>query len=237
MPASTPQDHETLSPWWPRAVGVVMVFGFAVLIFLSLKVYQNAPPIPMKAVAPYGEVVFTSDEVAEGQAVLLKYGLMNNGTIWGHGGYLGPDFSAQTLHGLAMHLAGRIAQTQFRTPYANLRADQKAAVDGAVAAAFKTNTYDAATGVLALPAGSKAAFDEQVAYWTDYFVDPVKNGGLSRGAVSDPTELRQLTSFFVWTAWAAAAERPGTSHSYTNNFPYDPLVGRSPGCSSSPRFS
>ena len=98
-------------------------------------------------------------------------------------------------------------------------------MDGAVASAFKTNRYDAATGTLTLPDDSKAAFSEQVAYWTNYFADPAKNGGLSRGAVADPIELRKLTAFFVWTAWASAAQRPGSAHSYTNNFPYDPLVG------------
>jgi nitric oxide reductase subunit B len=98
-----------------------MVFGFAVLIMMSLKAYQNAPPIPAKTVAPGGELIFTAEDVSDGQAVFLKYGLMDNGTIWGHGAYLGPDFSAQTLHGLALHLAGRIAQTRFQTPYENLR--------------------------------------------------------------------------------------------------------------------
>ena len=46
--------------------------------------------------------------------------------------------------------------------------------------------------------------------------------------MSDPRELRQLTAFFAWTAWASAATRPGTSHSYTNNFPYEPLAGNTP---------
>ncbi len=85
-----------------------------------------------------------------------------------------------------------------------------------------------ANGTLTLPPGSKEAFDTEVAYWTDYFKDPAKNGGLTKGAVSDPEELRKLTAFFVWTAWASAAQRPGTTHSYTNNFPYDPLVGNHP---------
>jgi nitric oxide reductase subunit B len=46
--------------------------------------------------------------------------------------------------------------------------------------------------------------------------------------VSDPRELRQLAAFFAWTAWASVATRPGTSHSYTNNFPYEPLAGNTP---------
>jgi nitric oxide reductase subunit B len=223
-----PHSAETLSPWWPRAVAVVTMFGFAVLVLLSVKAYQNAPPIPAKAVAPNGAVVFTSGEVTAGQAVFLKYGLMDNGTIWGHGAYLGPDFAAQTLHGLALNLAGRIAQTRFRTDYANLRTDERATVDGAVASAFKSSKYEPASDSLTLPIDSKAAFDEQVAYWTQYFTDPARNGGLSKAAVTDPAELRELAAFFVWTAWASAAERPGASHSYTNNFPYDPLVGNYP---------
>src|SRR4029453_3007956 len=135
MSATTLPSHETLSPWWPGSVAIVMIFGFAVLILMSLRAYQNAPPIPAKAVTPGGEVVFTAEDIAAGQEVFLKYGLMDNGTIWGHGGYLGPDFSAQTLHGLALYLAGRIAQTRFQNTYANLRENEKAVVDGAVASA------------------------------------------------------------------------------------------------------
>ena len=54
---------------------------------------------------------------------------------------------------------------------------------------------------------------------------PANNGGLAAKLVADPQQLRELTAFFAWAAWASAAARPGTSHSYTNNFPYDPLAG------------
>jgi nitric oxide reductase subunit B len=222
------QSTESLSPWWGRTVALVMVVGFSALILMSVKAYDDAPPIPAQSVAPGGQAVFTAEDVSAGQAVFLKYGLMNNGTIWGHGGMLGPDFSAQTLHNLALFLAERIARERFNTAYTSLASHQKGTVDGEVAAAFKTNRYDPASGTLMLPPDGKAAFDSEVAYWTDYFLDPAKNGGLTKGAVSDPKELRELTAFFVWTAWASAARRPGTNHSYTNNFPYDPLVGNHP---------
>ena len=227
LPATLP-GPESLSPWWGRAVALVMVIGFSALIMLSLKAYDNAPPIPAKAVTADGGVVFTADDVSSGQAVFLKYGLMNNGTIWGHGGMLGPDFAAQTLHNLALFFAEQIAQNTFKAPYSSLTDRQKGTVDGEVAVAFKTNRYEPANGTLTLPPGSKEAFDTEAVYWTDYFKDPAKNGGLTKRAVSDPEELRQLTAFFVWTAWASAVQRPGTTHSYTNNFPYDPLVGNHP---------
>src|SRR5262245_43002506 len=126
MSDSTQQLPETLSPWWPRAVAIVMALGFGGLILLSVMAYRNAPPIPARAVAANGEPVFTADDVSAGQTVFLKYGLMSNGTIWGHGAYLGPDFSAQTLHNLTLDLAERTAQTRFRTPYAGLRANEQA---------------------------------------------------------------------------------------------------------------
>ncbi|NWH07328.1 MAG: cbb3-type cytochrome c oxidase subunit I [Alphaproteobacteria bacterium] len=205
-----------------------MVLGFTGLILLSVTVYNNAPPIPTRAIAPDGEVVFTADDISDGQAVFLKYGLMNNGTIWGHGGMLGPDFSAQTLHNLGLFFAGRIARERFGVAYTDLDRLQKGTVEGEVAALFKTNTFDPASGTLPLPEGGKEAFADAVRYWTDYFKEPATNGGLAREAVRNADELRQLTAFFVWTAWASAVQRPGTTHSYTNNFPYDPLVGNHP---------
>ena len=88
-PASGP-----LSIWWKIAAIVTMVFGFTILIGLTVEAYRQAPPIPARAVEPGGAVIFTSDDVVAGQQVFLKHGLMANGTIWGHGGYLGPDFGA-----------------------------------------------------------------------------------------------------------------------------------------------
>ena len=219
---------ESISSWWKVAALGTMAAGFAALILLTVKAYQNAPPIPEKFADPAGSVVFSADDVIAGQQVFLKHGLMDNGTIWGHGGYLGPDFSAQSLHILALDLADRIAHERLGRGYADLTPDERAAVDGAVALVLKANRYDPATGTLALPKGAAESFKRQVEYWTKYFAAPERNGGLARETVSDPNELRQLSAFFAWTAWASAATRPGASHSYTNNFPYEPLAGNTP---------
>ncbi len=219
---------DTLSSWWKAAAIVTMAVGFGVLILVTIKAYENAPPIPATVVDATGAILFTSADVAAGQEVFLKHGLMNNGTIWGHGGYLGPDFSAQYLHNWALDAADQGARERFARPYAELAPEDQAAVDGIVAATLRQNSYDPATGMLTLTAAGAASFNRQISYWADYFTDPAGNGGLFAKAVSDPQELRQLTSFFAWTAWAAVAERPGTTHSYTNNFPYDPLAGNTP---------
>lgn len=223
-PADSPASGP-LSVWWKIAAIVTMVFGFTILIGLTVEAYRKAPPIPARAVAPGGAVVFTNDDVTAGQQVFLKYGLMANGTIWGHGAYLGPDFSAQYLHNWALDVADHAAQVRFRRPYGSLTPEERSEIDGGVARTMKENRYDSSTGTLTLSATDADSFKRQIAYWTDYFVTPANNGGLAVKLVADPQELRELTAFFAWTAWASTAARPGASHSYTNNFPYDPLAG------------
>jgi nitric oxide reductase subunit B len=219
-PASGP-----LSVWWKIAAIVTIVFGFTILIGLTAEAYRKAPPIPVRAIEPGGAVIFTSDDVVAGQQVFLKHGLMANGTIWGHGAYLGPDFSAQYLHNWALDVADHAARVRFRRPYGELTPEERGEIDGSVARTMKENRYDPSTGSLTLSSTDADSFKRQIAYWSDYFVTPVNNGGLAVKLVADPQQLRELTAFFAWTAWAATAARPGASHSYTNNFPYDPLAG------------
>ncbi|MGB3462344.1 nitric-oxide reductase large subunit [Rhodanobacter lindaniclasticus] len=221
-------DDTELSPWWLRTVAIVLVLGFAGLLAITMLAYSNAPPIPGQVVDAQGNTVFTGDDVSKGQAVFLKYGLMDNGSIWGHGAYLGPDYSAEALHFIGQDTAAAIAQERFGKPLAELDESQRAGVRAEVAVALKTNRYDAQADVLRLTAPEATAYRQQVGYWTNYFKDPAKNGGLKPDLISDPTELHQFTAFVTWAAWASVANRPGTQASYTNNFPYDPSVGNVP---------
>ncbi len=222
------EDEGPLSPWWIRIVLMVMVMGFSGLIAITMLSYRNAPPIPAQVVDEQGASVFDGDEIGAGQAVFLKYGLMANGSIWGHGAYLGPDYSAEALHRMGLHTAEAIAQQQYRQPFASLSQSQQAAVRGETTTTLKTNRYDAASQTLHLTAPQAAAYRQQIEYWADYFRHPSRNGGLQANLITDPIELRQLAAFVTWTAWASVAARPGKTYSYTNNFPYDPSVGNQP---------
>ena len=223
-----PADEGPLSPWWLRAILIVMVIGFAVLIAITALAYRNAPPIPGTIADAQGNTLFTAADIGDGQAVFLKYGLMDNGSIWGHGAYLGPDYSAEALHRMGQDAAAALAQTQFGKPLAQLDPMQRAALQSDVALVLKTNRYDAASDTLTLTAAETQAWQQQIGYWTDYFRHPAANGGLKPDLISDPAELRQFTAFVTWAAWASVANRPGTDYSYTNNFPYDPSVGNTP---------
>ena len=227
-PLSESHTTETLSPWWRRFSILTMALGFAVLILLTVKVYHEAPPIPDKVTGPDGSVVFTGDDIRDGQQVFLKYGLMDNGTIWGHGAMLGPDFSAEYLHSLALHNATSIAQQRYGRPPDRLTTAQRATVEAEVRTELKQNRFDPQTGMLVVGRAYEVWFRHQTSVWNEYFSNPVRNGGLSARTISDPGELKQLSAFVAWTAWASVADRPGTTHSYTNNFPFDPVAGNTP---------
>ncbi len=105
---------------------------------------------------------------------------------------------------------------------------EQGTVEEEVRLLLKQNRYDPAKETLVFTGPEAASYQKQMTNWADYFSRPDLNGGLKKKYISDPGELKQLTSFFAWAAWASVANRPGKSQTYTNNFPYDKLVGNTP---------
>lgn len=202
-----------VSKAWVQAVAIVLLFGFTVLGLLAYRTYTGEPPIPARVVAPDGRTLFTSNDIILGQETFLRNGLMEYGSIFGHGAYLGPDFTADYLH-----RAAEIVQQQYGGASSD-RAAQLTIRD------FKTNRYDPATGTLTFSAPQAEAFRQLEDHYRAYFSEPNTKYGLRPNAITDPTDAMQLTSFFAWSAWAASASRPDHDHSYTNNWPPETLVG------------
>jgi nitric oxide reductase subunit B len=193
-----------LSHRWRYGVVSVALIGLGVLVWIALNTYSGdvGTPIPERVVDTDGQSVFTGADITAGQQVFLKYGLMENGTIWGHGAYLGPDFSAAYLHQLALDTKNPTTLSE--------------------------NRYDAKTGTLLFTESEAASYRRQIAQWKTYFAGSIASRGLSTTTIADPQELREVVAFFAWTAWGAAARMPGKDYSYTQNFPYEPLLGNGP---------
>ncbi|MFP5213599.1 MAG: nitric-oxide reductase large subunit [Acidobacteriota bacterium] len=217
-----------LSPWWRYSAVLIVIVGMAVLAFLSARAYRFAPPIPEGVVDPAGKMVFTGKDILAGQQVFLKYGLMSNGTLWGHGAYLGPDFSAEYLHTLALDARESLARDLYRRDWEQLGDLEHGAVEEALRKLLRANRYEEKTRTLIFTRAEVESFQKQIGKWTGYFSGPSVNGGLPMKYIDNPEELRSLVSFFAWSAWVSVAARPGELYSYTNNFPYDPLVGNTP---------
>ena len=205
-----------VSRGWVQAALLVVLFGFFVMGLLAYRTYEAKPPIPERVVDPQGRLVYTADDVAEGQRVFLHNGLMEYGSVFGHGAYLGPDYTSDYL---------RRASDSVRNGYGGPRSDR--AIDQTIRD-FRTNRYDERSGVLRLTAAQAAAHQRLVGHYSRFFSAPTTANGLRPEAITDPTELRPLTAFFAWTAWAAAATRPGKDYSYTNNWPPEPRVEKQP---------
>src|SRR3972149_4404510 len=122
----TDSSERPLSPWWRHAVILVMVFGFSLLTVVTVLTYSNAPPIPERVTGATGATLFTREDVEHGQEVFFKYGLMEHGTLWGHGAYLGPDYSAEYLHRLGGVARGTLARERDARPSAALGPDAPA---------------------------------------------------------------------------------------------------------------
>ncbi len=217
-----------LSPWWRHGALLVMIFGFSILIFMTVLAYHDAPPIPATVVDASGQVLFTGKQIEHGQSVFLQHALMEHGTLWGHGAYLGPDYGTEYLHRSATVDRDYLAEQRLRRPYAQLDLGSQAVIAQAVKADEQTNRYDASSKTLTFTAGQAQGFQSQVAYWTNYFTKPNAAPGLPAKLISSPTELHDLTAYFAWAAWAEVSHRPGKTYSYTNNFPPEPLVGNRP---------
>jgi len=205
-----------LAKGWIQAVILIFLFGFFVLGFLAYRTYTGEPPIPAKVADPNGRVLFTGTNIMAGQGIFLKNGLMEYGSIFGHGAYLGPDFTADYLH-----RAARMAIDY----YNGLGSDQARAV---TIADFKTNLYDSATDTLTFTAAQTNAFEGLQSYYHNFFAEPTTKNGLRPKAITDAADTRNLTAFFAWSAWCASALRPGLEYSYTNNWPPEPLVDNHP---------
>ncbi|MDD4969468.1 MAG: cbb3-type cytochrome c oxidase subunit I [Paludibacter sp.] len=223
-------ENRKLSPWWRRGLVIILLLEFATLIWVTTgSYYRNSkPPIPEKVTDSTGLVVFNKMDIEGGQQVFLKKALMNNGSIWGHGAYLGPDFSAQYLHSLAVEVRNSLALQKFNKDYASLNKEQQESLVSLTHDFLTLNRYNAETHILYFTRIEMITFSEQISYWKDYFQKPAGNRGLPANLIVNQHELRQLTAFFAWAAWATTANLPGKKYSYTNNFPYEPLIGNGP---------
>ncbi len=218
----------SLSPWWRHGAILVMIVGFTLLSIVTIKTYDNAPPIAARVVDGSGRTIFTRDDVLRGQEVFLKYGLMEHGTLWGHGAYLGPDYTAEYLHRLAEISRETLAVARYGKPYAALELGLARDIDEAVRAEAKENRYDPVTETLRLSPAEATAFTTQQREWGEYFGGANAAPGLPPRYIANRAELDALAAYFAWATWATVANRPGKDYSYTNNWPYEPLVGNGP---------
>lgn len=218
---------------WFTLIGVLIV-TFSLLGYYGAEVYRTAPPIPDKIATAGGEILYTHDSILDGQTAWQSVGGMQLGSIWGHGAYQAPDWTADWLHRELLNWLDVAAERAHGKPFADIDAAAQAVLRDRMKTEYRTNTYNPETGVAMVSSTRADAIAKTALYYDQLFSDaPALHKTREHFAMKENTlpsaERRaQMMGFFFWTAWAAATERPGTTATYTNNWPHEPLIGNKP---------
>ena len=231
-------------------LAVLLTLSFGVLLWAGTEIFRTAPPMPEKVLSESGQVVYTRADIERGRQVWQSIGGMQLGSIWGHGGYVAPDWSADWLHRESVSLLDLWARADGgMATYAQLPEEQQAALRSRLKQVMRTNTYDPASGTITLPDDRALALSNVAAHYESLFGnDPAtatlrEAYAMKNDTVPDAAHRRALTAFFWWTAWAAGTERPREAGdgmvpskagvvdkqvTYTNNWPSEPLIDNTP---------
>ncbi|MGK7296838.1 MAG: nitric-oxide reductase large subunit [Candidatus Wenzhouxiangella sp. M2_3B_020] len=218
--------------WW--VLGVMFTISFGALLLIGSEIYRQKPPMPEAVVSEDGSVLYTKVEIQRGRQVWQTLGGQQTGSIWGHGAYVAPDWSADWLHREAVALLDIRAQDEYGKPFDQLNEGAKAGLKAELQAEMRANTYDPESGRIVVSEDRAEAIRQVHAHYRDLFGNDAdfealrEQYAIANDAISSPEHRELMPAFFFWTAWAATTERPGTDITYTSNWPHEPLVGNSP---------
>jgi nitric oxide reductase subunit B len=215
-----------------KVLGIVFVASFAALGWLGREIYLAAPPIPKVVQTSSGTTIFTAEQIRAGQQAWLKAGGQQLGTVWGHGSYVAPDWSADWLHREAVAYRDLLAEARLGRSYDALDADDRAVIDRHLKDEMRRNGFDPSTATLTVSEQRAQAIAQVATHYETLFGAQPSMAAL-RGQYAMPddalpaAEDRQaLAAFFFWSSWSATTDRPGEHGlSYTSNWPHEPLVG------------
>jgi len=213
---------------------LVMVISFGILGYFGREIYRKAPPIPEKVITSDGSVLMTGSDIRDGQNVWQSIGGQEVGSIWGHGAYLAPDWSADWLHREAVFILDEWAQKDYSMKYDDLDKEKQAMLQQRLKQEMRTNTYDQATNMITVSSVRAKAFQEISKHYAGLFMDDASRADLREAysipenSIKDAGRMAQMNAFFFWASWVTVSERPGETISYTNNWPAEKLVGNEP---------
>ncbi|QHT72063.1 nitric-oxide reductase large subunit [Rhodocytophaga rosea] len=211
-----------------------MVGSFAVLGYYGSEIYRKAPPIPHKVVSASGKVLFTGQDIKDGQNVWQSIGGQEVGTVWGHGAYVAPDWTADWLHKEAMYMLDSWAKEAKGTTYEALDEETQAMLRARLQKQIRQNTYDTQTGNLTISDLRAEAIADVSKHYTGLFTnDPALAQyrdayAIPANTIKDSERMRQMNAFFFWATWACVTNRPDSKITYTNNWPAEKLVANEP---------
>ncbi|KFN47973.1 nitric-oxide reductase large subunit [Arenimonas metalli] len=217
------------------ALATLLAVSFAVLLWVGGEIHREMPPIPEQVVTESGQVVFTRADIETGRQVWQTTGGQQLGSVWGHGSYVAPDWTADWLHREAVDILDQWARRDYSVAgFDALGKGEQAALTARLTEMMRANTYDAGAKSVVISDDRALAISNVSAHYQSLFGnDPAtavlrENYAMKNNTVADAEHRRAMTAFYWWTAWSAVTQRPGKEITYTNNWPHEPLVGNVP---------
>ncbi len=233
---TTPKDilhHPSARKLWLLLIGVALG-TFLLLGFFGREVYRQAPPIPARVVSEAGQELMTEKSILDGQQAWQRMGGQQNGTVWGHGAYQAPDWSADWLHRECEALLAIWSEREHRSPFDRLDPSLQGGLRERLRLEMRTNRYDAKTGTITVSNDRARAIAQVRSHYEKLFLgDPGlatlrEQYALKDKPIAAAADALTVTHFFFWAAWSCATERPDAKMTYTNNWPHEPLIGNQP---------
>lgn len=129
----------------------IFIISFSILGWVGTEIFRQAPPVPREVVSTDGTVLIPAEAIMDGQNVWQAMGGMQVGSIWGHGSYVAPDWTADYLHREAVFILNNWANSEFGAAnYESLNSEQKAVLRQRLQDRVRKNNYDAATDTLTI---------------------------------------------------------------------------------------
>jgi len=141
---------------WVFLISLLLV-SFGVLLWVGGEIHRVMPPIPKAVLSQSGAVLYTHAEIEQGRQVWQSIGGHQLGSIWGHGSYVAPDWSADWLHREAIEWLNITARNETAHDYGDLPVDQQAGLQAHLQSMIRVNTYDANSDTITLTAERVAA--------------------------------------------------------------------------------
>lgn len=213
------------------ALGAVIMISFAVLLYYGSEIYQKAPPVPEQVVDKSGNILFTGQDIKDGQNVWQSIGGQEIGSIWGHGAYVAPDWTADYLHMEAQFLLNKWSKEDHGVVFEELHKDEKATLESRLQTFLRVNTYDEASNKLVIDRERYEAFLHIHDFYSKLFMNDPElkklraDYAIAENTIRDTGRMEKMSQFFFWASWACVTERPGSDITYTHNWPPDEQIG------------
>jgi len=205
---------------------VVAIASFAILGWTTKLTYEAAPPFPDRFVAADGTPLMTAADIVSGKAGFQKADLMDYGSLYGMGSYFGEDYTAAYLVRLATLTEGNIAKAHGVKDLSELNVEQRATARAAMQAELQG--IDLTKQVAVIPDPLAAAITTLRGEIVQTLLHHDFAKGWTQAYSLDQQSAERTADFLIYSSLTTVARRPGTDASWTQNWPFEPLVGNTP---------